>query len=326
MNNTGKDISIIVQGAVNKYTADCIDRLNRLFPASQIILSTWENSDVSGIRVEKIVQSEDPGCVIVDPVTNTMNNVNRQLRSTLAGLQYATRPYILKTRSDLLFHDTDFLQYFAQYDEATSPYFQNRLLICNYYSRNPRVFETCFHPSDWITFGRAEDVRKYYENIPLMSDEDGNWFRQHEKKSTFFTNYLSRFTPEQYIFLSFLKQHEQVHCECYYDCNETLIRQTEKAFAECFVVLDYQKQLNIIFPKYHPNRYMEKHTLISHWQWKALYYHYCLGKNSFLWLGYRMRARGIAIGIQLRLILIQLMDMMGIKEKMKSLLNRFVSP
>ena len=117
-----------------------------------------------------------------------------------------------------------------------------------------------------------------------------------------------------------------MYCECYYDCNEILIQQTEKAFAECFVVLDYQKQLNIIFPKYHPNRYMEKHTLISHWQWKALYYHYCLDKKSFLWLGYRMRARGIAIGIKLRLILIQLMDMMGIKEKMKSLLNRFVSP
>ena len=315
-------ISIIVQGAITPITPTVIKRLRSCFPGAEIIVSTWKNSDLCGIQVDKIVLSDDPGCVIADPVTNTMNNVKRQLVSTIAGLAHVTCPYTLKTRSDLIFEDAWFLRYFGKYDAIPSLYFQNRMLICDYYTRNPRVFETCFHPSDWILFGCTEDVYNYYAHTPLMSSEEGEWFRRHKKESDFFTNYLCRFTPEQYIFLSFLKQKESISCECYYDCTPASIKQTERAFSECFVVLDYQKQLNMVFPKYNPNRYMEKHTLFSHWQWKAVYQHYCLKQNSLLWCIYIIRAAGMTVGAKLRNILIRWMDQLGIKERVKDLLCR----
>ena len=302
-----------------------IEFLRKTFRGAEIVLSTWDGSDVSTLCVNKIIFSQDPGAVYCDEVTGTLNNVNRQLISTKAGLAAATRPYILKTRTDILFHNADFLQYFGKYDDAPSSYFQNRLLICNYYTRNPRVFDTCFHPSDWIVFGWAEDVRAYYENIPLMDDEEGNWFRTREKASTFFTNYLCRFTPEQHIFLSFLRQHEMVDCQCYYDHKNNLVKQTERAFAECFVVLDYQKQLSIIFPKYNPNRYLEKHTLIHHWQWKALYQHYCTNSPSVLWRMYLIYADALCIVSKIRTCTVCLLDKLGLKESVKSMLKKIKS-
>lgn len=319
-----KQISIVVQGGIiEPFTDKCIKNLRVCFPDSEIILSTWIGSSISGINIDKVIFSPDPGAVIVDKVAGTLNNVNRQLISTQAGLKAATRCYILKTRTDILFENTNFLSYFGKYDNIKSPYFQNRLLICNYYTRNPRVFSACFHPSDWIVFGRASDVNNYYSNIPLMTTEDETWFLHHPKKFNFFTNYICRFTPEQHIFLSFLKNYHNISCNCYYDQNSELIIKTEKTFAQCFIVLDYQKHLLIKFSKYNPNRYLEKYTLISHWQWKALYAHYCCKKISLYWIFYRIRGSILKRLVLLKKICICILDCLGIKEVIKSFLSRY---
>lgn len=314
-------ISIVVQGKVSSVTIDVLRQLRAIFFGSEIILSTWDGTNLDDLVFDKVVLSSDPGAFCADEVAGTPNNVNRQLVSVQAGLSTDVRPYVLKTRTDIFFQDAGFLKYFGKYDNIPSFYFCNRLLICNYYTRDPRIFDTCFHPSDWIVFGRAEDIRAYYDDLPLMSQEDGNWFRTHPKTSTIFTNYLCRFTPEQHIFLSFLKKKTALACTCYYDHRQELILQTERAFAECFVVLDYQKQLKIIFSKYHPNRYFEKHTLITHWKWKALYQHYCRKSFSILWLCNRL------VGIMYRLMtgcrkrFVQIADFLGVKEHLKRLLS-----
>lgn len=319
---TSDQLSIIMQGVVSKPAIDkCISLLRDVFPGCELILSTWDGSDVAGLSVDRLVLSPDPGAVYCDEVTGTLNNVNRQLVSTKAGLAAATRPYILKTRTDILFESSDFLDYFGKYDGVQSHYFNNRLLICNYYTRNPQVFDTCFHPSDWVLFGRAEDVRLYYEHTPLMTEQEGDWFRTHEKASVFFTNYLCRFTPEQHIFLGFLRQNEAVDCNCYYDHRVSQIQQTERAFAECFVVLDYRKHLQISFLKYDPNRYREKHSLLSHRQWRGLYRHYCEKRPSFLWfeyLAYGFLWHSVTKG---RTALIRILARLGLKEYIKKLLQ-----
>ena len=319
---TDRSISILVQGKVVNESQHILKQLREIMPNAEIILSTWECSNITDLDYDKIIFNSDPDAVYCDEVTGTLNNVNRQLISTQTGLAATTRPFILKTRTDILIHNSDFLEYFGRYDDVPSTYFRNRLLICNYYTRNPRVFDTCFHPSDWIVFGRAEDVRAYYESIPLMGSEEGNWFRTREKASTFFTNYLCRFTPEQHIFLNFLRQHSEVDCQCYYDHRKALVEQTERAFAECFVVLDYQKQLGITFPKYNPNRYLEKHTLIHHWQWKALYQHYCANSSAMLWRMYLVYAGALCLASKIRTCMVRLLGKLGLKEMVKSMLRK----
>lgn len=85
--------------------------------------------------------------------------------------------------------------------------------------------------------------------------------------------------------------------------------------------LRYQKQLDIEFVKYDPNRYKERFTLLSHWQWKALYQHYCLSVVSPLWIMYRVLS-GMRLGVSaLRRILIRVLDRLGMKEFIKRLLS-----
>lgn len=313
-------ITILVQGSVMPDTRTVMKGLRTIFPGSELILSTWEGSEVSGLDYDKLVLSPDPGGMVCDEVTGTMNNINRQLCSTKAGLRVAETPYVLKTRTDILFLDTEFLSYFGQYDAIPSRYFQNRLLICNYYTRNPRIMALCFHPSDWILFGKAEDVRNYYEDTPFMSEEEGNWFHTHEKISTFFTNYVCRYTPEQYLFLNFLNRQEEANAQTYYDSSPALLKQTEYAFAMSFVVLDYQKQLNIKFMKYNPNRYLEKHTLIFHWQWRALYEHYCVRRFSPRWWFYLAWCSSRHLLASIRTLCVKILNYIGLKEFVKKLL------
>lgn len=138
-----------------------------------------------GAECDKIVLSPDPGAVCCDEITGIHNNVNRQLVSTKAGLKIAGKPYILKTRTDIIFRDAGFLTFWRKYDALPSRFFQNRILICNYFTRSPRAISLCFHPSDWLVFGGAEDVRSYYMQTPLMTQTEGGWFSSHPKTSTF---------------------------------------------------------------------------------------------------------------------------------------------
>ena len=318
----GADISIVVQGACGSMTCKSLASLRKAFPGAEIILSTWKGSNVSTIEADRIILCDDPGFSWADEVAGVPNNVNRQLVSTQNGLRYATRPYTLKTRSDILFHSASLLQYFGKYDEIPSPYFHNRLLICNYYTRNPKVFGICFHPSDWILFGRTEDVCYYYANIPLMNREESKWFHNHHKDSVTFTNYICRFTPEQHIFSHVLPEHQTGDFVCYYSNSNSLKQRTEQAFADCFVVLDYQKQLDITFSKYSPNRYLEKYTLISHWKWKALYHHYSQKRFSLLWSAYCMQNRLLCTISHIRLLCIKILVKLNLKETVKRFLSR----
>lgn len=317
-----KNISVVIQGAYAPEFKSCIDAVRSVFSGAELILSTWEGTDLSGLTFDKAILSPDPGTTCCDKVAGTLNNVSRQLVSTQAGIAAATRPYTLKTRTDILIENAQFLSYFRKYDRAPSPYFKNRLLLCNYYTRNPRVFSTCFHPSDWLLFGRTEDVQKYYAELPLLATDEGGWFESHPKQSTFFTNYICRFTPEQHIFLNFLRKYQTVNCDCYYDRTSELIKQTECAFAECFVVLDYRKQLGITFTKYDPNRYLERYSLVSHWQWKALYQHYCEKRLSPLWGVYLIRGKMLWAMGSIRTGCIRLLDRLGLKKTIKEYLRR----
>lgn len=316
------DISLVVQGAVTPVTKAVLNSLRAIFPGAELILSTWEGSALDGLSYDKAVLSPDPGPQVADEVAHLDNNVNRQLATTSAGVKAATRPYILKTRTDIFINSAGFLKYFERYDQEPPYIFQNRVLICSYYTRNPRVMNICFHPSDWILFGNAEDLRLYYCKIAFQTREEAEWFKTHDKAKQLFTNFLSRFTPEQYIFISFMRRFRDIPIDCYYDFGPALMRLSEELYARCFVVLDYQAQLDIRFTKYDPNRYLEKHTIMAHWQWRALYHRYCQEKISVLWGIYCLYGIAWRSASFIRAEGIRIIDHLCLKETIKRFLTR----
>lgn len=316
------DISIVVQGAVDEGGIPILaERLRDAFPKAELILSTYEGTVTDHLSFDQVVYSKDPGCTVVDDVSGIMNNVNRQITTTKAGLALVTRPYVLKTRTDVLIHDGAFLDFFEKFNDVSSEIFMKRLLICNYFTRNPRIFPTCFHPSDWMVFGLTEDVKKFYD-VPFQTEEDANWFRHHEKTSMIFINHIARYTPEQHIFISFLRKYKDFDCDSYYHRDDELVSLTEWAFANCFIVLDYQKHLNIEFVKYNPNRYKEHYTLLHHWQWKGLYEKYCKKKNNLSYLSYRIHGKAYIIPYKIRTAIIKILDILGLKEFIKKTLTK----
>ena len=319
-----KDISVIVQGGINEYTKKSLISIRKCFPNAQIILSTWNGSNVSGLEYDKVVFSEDPGGIVIDDRSGTINNVNRQIISTKAGIKIATRKYFLKTRTDIFWTNSKIVEYFGVFDiEYKSLHFKNRLLVCNYYTRNPRVLPIPFHISDWIVFGTSQDVILFYENVECQKIEEMRWFETHPRANRrFYTNLLVRFVPEQHIFMSFLRKYYTLNCNCFYDANEKNIQLTEEVIAKDFVVLDYKKQIEVTFLKYNPNKYLEKFTLISHRYWRKLYREYCgdmpvinkkirIFANRLLYLVFVIRSKIIGILHQLH-----------IKDKIKRVLEK----
>jgi hypothetical protein len=321
------DISIVVQGAVStEYTPQCLKSLRAALPDAEIILSTWLGADTEGLDYDVLMLSEDPGAEVMDKVIKTYNNVNRQLVSTQVGLTAAHRKYCLKFRTDMELLNADFIRFFGKYDleETPAQYFKNRIIVCNYYTRNPRILPVPFHPSDWIAFGLTKDLQNYY-SIPLQDASEASWFESHHKRVACFKTSLSRYVPEQYICLNFIKKYKQISCRNYYDASTENIVLTEQFFAENMVVLDYESILGIKFSKYNPERYGDKYHILYYRDWLNLYHRYSCNRQGLYWQGYVIK--NIAkkfFYYYIRSLLVQILVALHLKEQIKRLLGKII--
>lgn len=206
-------ISVVIQGAVEKVlTLDCIRSIKAHLPESEIILSTWEGTDITPFEgLVKILLSKDPGGKPIS-TGGALNNTNRQIISSLRGIEAATRPYTLKFRTDCRLEGTGFIDIFSRYPERAEKLrlFQKKLVVPRYASR----IETAkrpylFHPADIAIFGLTKDLRVFFD-VPLVSDGEFDWVGtlsdQSAKDLLSERNLLSRYVPEQHIFLNALNK------------------------------------------------------------------------------------------------------------------------
>ena len=222
------DISVIVQGPIDRGIKDCISSIRKYLPGAEIIISTWRGSFINELDYDKIILSDDPGAEVFDQAGHATNSVNRQLVSTLMGLKQCNRKYALKIRSDMTLESNSFLNYFDKYRGLDKEYkiFEKCVLIPNTYTREKCIKEgkiqfQPYHISDWIMFGLAKDLIYYFE-IPLQSNYDaGLYFKNKpEGKNNLYwsINYqpLWRYPPEQYYFYSCIKKFNP-NCLAYRD-------------------------------------------------------------------------------------------------------------
>ncbi|MEI0799658.1 WavE lipopolysaccharide synthesis family protein [Brachyspira intermedia] len=240
-----KDISVVVQGAIDKeYTHRCLKSIRKYLPKSEIILSTWKNSNVDRLDYDILVLSEDPGGSIFDFNKSVINNTNRQLISVQNGLKKVNNKYILKFRSDNILIDNKFLNYFDRFNSYNDRYkiFQSRFLVSCIYSREYgefNKFPTPFHPSDFFIFGYSSDIKKYFDKTELLKNESLSDFNCKYHNKIPYINNTYQYTPEQYLCYSWAKRYfEDIVFDDWSDWNDKNIEQSNNILYNNFVFLN----------------------------------------------------------------------------------------
>jgi hypothetical protein len=251
-----KDITVVVQGAIDKnITPECLLSIKKFLPESEIVLSTWNNSLVENLVYDKLILNEDPRCVKADLVNNLNNNQNRQLISTREGLNQATRKFVLKLRTDFILTNNTFLNYWNDFPCRHKYYniFEHRIIVSSIYSREISCYNNVpvlFHPSDFFLFGLTDDVKNYFKDTRMATNEElGNWQYLYPNKIPY-PNALFRYAPEQFFCLSYVKKFfPEIKYEDWSDWNETNTNLSLNILYNNFIFLDY-KQSGIFSEKH----------------------------------------------------------------------------
>lgn len=283
------DISVIVQGAINKeLTPKCLRNIRKYLPDAEIILSTWEGSNVTGLNYDILVLNKDPGGYKHDFAvyneTRSMNNFNRQLVSTQNGIEKASHKYILKLRTDLELTSADFLKYWDKFSCRDNEHkvFNHRILCSCLYSRENSCqsgtgYPTPFHPSDFWLFGETEDIKNYFLNCPLQSKEEGgNWVFKYPTRVPYQTA-LWRYAPEQFFCVNWIKKYyPNIQFDDWSDWNPETIDLSKKILYNNFIFLGYEQ--SGIFSKKHSYGESIKNILqglITYEKFQKRYKEYC---------------------------------------------------
>jgi hypothetical protein len=250
-----KDISVVVQGAIDKKeTPKCLKSIRKYLPGAQIILSTWDNSDTKNLDYDILIENTDPGAVIHDFVFGMYNNTNRQIYSTQEGIKLAKNKYILKLRTDFFLKGNNFLNYWDKFNKSNKEFkcFNHRVIVASVYSREVSDLNSSslpFHPSDFFFFGEADDVKKYFLKTKLLSNEDlATYPYKYEYKKPYITITM-RYSPEQYLCLSFFRQFYNIKFDDLTDWDKENVELSTNLLYNNFIFLGEQE--SEIFSKKH---------------------------------------------------------------------------
>lgn len=260
-----KEISVIVQGAINKTeTPKCVKSIRKYLPDAEIILSTWEGTDTSKLDFDKVIYNKDPGTTLIEEHKSKKiyNNMNRQLLSTQAGLAKVQRKYTLKLRSDLILSGTGFIDYFDKFQQRIDEYklFKRKIVTSTLFTRFNIKFgkqyervKIPFHISDWWLFGLREDLNKYFLDTPLVKEpEFTNYFSLEENKSKNnpYGKAMFKFAPEQYFgYECFARNFDDIYMEDAADYSDELMEKFRKCLVNNFIILEFE-QSGIYLNKY----------------------------------------------------------------------------
>ena len=202
LKNDFSGLSIVIQGPTELSglpIATLAARTARdAFPGAEVILSSWCGDQIDKVRnlVDKLVLSVDPG-----PQHHSAGvlNINRQIISSRAGVGVATRPYVLKARSDLIFRDSRlWTEYHAHQRLFRTAQGHDPILITNLTTINPRRQERYFALCDWIYLGPRDKMVELVATPPFPDD-----YLTYQLNG----ESLLRFNAEQWIVVNFLARY-----------------------------------------------------------------------------------------------------------------------
>lgn len=185
-----EEITFVVQGPIHPTnTKRSLLKLRKVFPSSQVILSTWEGENTKGLDADLVLLNKDPGASVF--VYSKKNeavkvNINRQVASTLNGLRMVKTKYAAKLRADNVLHSDNVLKLFNQYTKRNIDFvcLNHRLVCSNFFAKEyERGLPVPYFYSDFFQFGETEDLLKvwdinYFQDYVFRDELSGK--KQHE--------------------------------------------------------------------------------------------------------------------------------------------------
>lgn len=264
-NIISSDFSVVIQGPIlgkpddayeKQLTIQCIESIRKVLPDSEIIISTWEGSEIEHLSgYDKLIFSVDPGAVTYNDfeLKNVYNNNNRQIVSTYNGLKIASRKYAIKMRSDLRLINNNFFKLIGKYNIKNAySFFNERIIVSTYHSRNPKKVPILYQVSDIFQIGLTSDLYDLW-NIPLQPEPDTTRaFPYHvyfPNDPFIFNKFKMKFSSEQYIWYAFAKKNGlDLSLKFYCEIPFKLINKATTSVISNFIIAS-PEQLGIYFPE-----------------------------------------------------------------------------
>lgn len=240
-----EEITFVIQGPIlndNNVTKKSCESIRKYFPGSQIILSTWKESNTINLEYDHKIENNDPGSPENYFLKKEIpNNINRQIISSYNGIKKVNTKFAVKMRSDMYFVSNKLLKLLEIVDTSKSNYSSKKIIIPSNMAINPdREYKLLFHPSDTFFAGLSKDIYELFD-IPLMDNFTMRYFKD---KDTDIINYLqisSRYTCEQYIFYSYLKKKISLYFKNAFDYSKENRVLHDKIFSNLFICIRNSK-------------------------------------------------------------------------------------
>lgn len=288
-----KDITVVVQGPVQALpdrdqdegiTQRCLSSVREYAPGAKLILSTWDGQDLAGLTYDELVISPDPGHNIVgynkagEP---RKENYNRQIVSSLFGLQRVETRYAMKLRSDNYLMSDRFKALQQRFPKRglTHHFSRERVVTNNTFTRiYAKGMRVAFHNCDFFYFGLTHDVLEMWD-LPLFEDVDYDAGRpgkaQHKGAPEFATDATQEF------WLSYLNKHlaSPIELRHLHDLGGDYLEISDQCYANNLVVAG-PMDLGLGLPsKWGGGTRADKTSryfaYMQHPDWQQLYRKYC---------------------------------------------------
>lgn len=280
-----RQLAFVVQGPILRGsqasaspcpTALCLAGIRRNFPGAEIILSTWRGSDVHGLVFDVLVENEDPGPLAYAVASGANANFNRMLASSRNGIASATRKYVVKTRTDILFSNNALAGWLERFTRRSADLvaFQERVVVPTVFSVQPRrgIENRLYHLSDWLQAGLRGDIETLWSCPPaaeISESDSGQAFPASSGRLS-----LTRYSNEQYLWLHVARRVvSDLKLEHAWDHESIKLQQFEQFVANEVVLLE-PRQLGIRNLHYKLGLTAELNNF-THGEWRRLYRKYC---------------------------------------------------
>lgn len=234
-----REVSIVVQGKLFQgkagSTIDVLKSARFFFPRCELILSTWKGEQICTeitSLCNNIILNEDPGDFTDS--SDTPININRQIVSSREGIRQSTLPFVIKTRTDLLFTSNSILQYLSSSDVT-----KKKIIAADFSTRSHvKGLKIPYWVCDFIYAGSRANIERIFR-VPLFTVEDFLYYKNIPHPPSYFDKrHFYRYSPESYLTYMYLDPENTTLFEHSYDSNTYTLMRYEESLLNHFIILN----------------------------------------------------------------------------------------